>query len=129
MRRPLDAAGIVRWHRGKAGTIEHVHRVMKSELGAGVLPSARFGANAAWFRINALTFNVLTVLKRRALPERYRDARPKRLRYEIFTAPGRLTVHQSRLTVRISMADERAQEIVVARGRLLDMLEQRNPRP
>jgi hypothetical protein len=27
---------------------------LKDELGAGVLPSSRFGANAAWFRINAL---------------------------------------------------------------------------
>lgn len=122
-REDLDAAAIVRWHRGKAGTIEHVHRAMKDELGAGVLPSGRFGANAAWFRINALTFNVLTVLKRRALPERYRDARPKRLRYEIFTVPGRLTVHQSRVTLRVSMAKDRAQEIVAARGRLLDMVE------
>jgi len=43
----LDAEGIVRWHRGKAGTIEHVHRAMKDELGAGVMPSALFGANAA----------------------------------------------------------------------------------
>jgi hypothetical protein len=124
-REDLDAAGIVRWHRGKAGTIEYVHRVMKDELGAGVLPSARFGANAAWFRINAMVFNVLTVLKRRALPERYRDARPKRLRYEIFTIPARLTVHQSRLSVRISVDDERAQELIAARGHLLDMLEQR----
>ena len=124
-REDLDAAAIVRWHRGKAGTIEHVHRAMKDELGAGVLPSSRFGANAAWFRINALTFNVLTVLKRRALPERYRDARPKRLRYEIFTVPGRLTVHQSQLSLRVSMAEERAQEFIDARGRLLDVLEQR----
>ena len=121
----LDAAAIVRWHRGKAGTIEHVHRTMKDELGAGVLPSSSFGANAAWFRINALTFNVLTVLKRRALPERYRDARPKRLRYDIFTVPGRLTVHQSQLSVGVSMFEERAQEMITARGRLLDMLEQR----
>lgn len=122
----IDAAAIVRWHRGKAGTIEHVHRSMKDELGAGVLPSSRFGANAAWFRINALTFNVLTVLKRRALPERYRDARPKRLRYEIFTVPGRLTVHQSRVSVRVSLSEERAEELITARGRLLDMLEQRS---
>ncbi|HEX7610338.1 MAG TPA: IS1380 family transposase, partial [Solirubrobacteraceae bacterium] len=97
----LDAAELVRWHREKAGTIEHVHRVMKDELGAGVLPSARFGANAAWFRINALTFNVLTVLKRRALPERFRAARPKRLRYELFTLAGELAVHQSQLSVRV----------------------------
>ena len=31
----LDAAELVRWHREKAGTIEHVHRVMKDEVGAG----------------------------------------------------------------------------------------------
>jgi len=120
-RNDLDATALVRWHRGKAGTIEQVHRVMKDELGAGVLPSARFGANAAWFRINALVFNVLTVLKRRALPERYRDARPKRLRYELFTLPGKLAIHQSRLSVRVPAEEVRLEEIVDARGRLLAM--------
>ncbi len=121
----LEAATIVRWHRQKAGTIEHVHRVLKDELGAGVLPSARFGANAAWFRINALTFNLLTVLKRRALPERLREARPKRLRYELFTLPGELVIHQGRLSVRVPLGDERLSEIVQARGRLLAMYEAR----
>jgi len=121
----LSPAQIVRWHRLKAGTIEHVHRVLKDELGAGVLPSARFGANAAWFRINALTFNVLTVLKRRALPERLREARPKRLRYELFTLPGELAVHQSRLSVRVPVGDERLREIVEARARLLAIYEAR----
>ena len=118
----VDAGALLRWHWEKAGTIEHVHRVMKDELGAGVMPSGRFGVNAAWFRINALTFNVLTVLKRRALPERLRDARPKRLRFELFTLPGKLTVHQSRLSVRTSAREERLQEVVDARGHLLAML-------
>jgi DDE family transposase len=121
----LDAAELVRWHRGKAGTIEHVHRVLKDELGAGVLPSTRFGANAAWFRINALTFNLLSVLKRRALPERLRDARPKRLRYELFTLAGELVFHQSQLSVRVPVADERLREIVEARGRLLAIYDER----
>lgn len=124
-RRDLSPADLVRWHWQKAGTIEHVHRVMKDELGAGVMPSGRFGANAAWFRINALTFNILTILKRRALPERYRDARPKRLRFELFTVPGKLAVHQSRLSVRASATESCLQEIVEARGRLLDMYESR----
>jgi len=115
------AGEIVRWHREKAGTIEHVHRVMKDELGAGVMPSGRFGVNAAWFRINALTFNVLTVLKRRALPERYRVARPKRLRFEVFTLPGRLAVHQNRLSVGISASEQRIRELVATRERLLDL--------
>jgi hypothetical protein len=125
-RHDIDAAELVRWHRQKAGTIEHVHRVLKDELGAGVLPSARFGANAAWFRINALVFNVLTVLKRCALPERFRDARPKRLRYELFTLAGELVVHQSRLSLRVPVGDQRLREIVEARGRLLAMFDARH---
>lgn len=124
-RKDLDAPELVRWHREKAGSIEHVHRVMKDELGAGVLPCAKFGANAAWFRINALTYNVLSVLKRRALPERFGQARPKRLRYELFTLAGEIAVHQSRLSVRIPVGDQRLREIVEARGRLLAMYEAR----
>jgi hypothetical protein len=65
------------------------------------------------------------VLKRRALPPRYRDARPKRLRYELFTLPGKLALHQSQLSVRVPADDLRLQEIVDARGRLLAMLDQR----
>ena len=54
-RRELTPVELIEWHRGKAGTIEHVHRVLKSELGAGIMPCQKFGANAAWFRINILT--------------------------------------------------------------------------
>jgi len=116
----ISAGDLVRWHREKAGTIEHVHRSMKDELGAGVLPCQRFGANAAWFRINALTYNVLTFLKRHALPARYRDARPKRLRFELFTMPGRLTFHQRQVSVDVSCDPVTIEELVAARKRLLD---------
>ena len=122
-RRELTPAAVIEWHRGKAGTIEQVHRVLKGELGAGVMPCQLFGANAAWFRINVLTFNLLTALKRRALPERYRLARPKRLRFEVFTLPGKLAIHESQLSVQVSAAAARLQEMVAARQRLLTMRE------
>jgi hypothetical protein len=115
----MRAADLVRWHWEKAGTIEHVHRSMKDELGAGVLPSQRFGANAAWFRINAIAYNLLTLLKRRALPARFRLARPKRLRFEIFNTPARLLVHQSQLIATLCASRERTEELVRARQRRL----------
>ena len=63
-----EAARLLEWHRGKAGTIEVVHDVIKNELAAGVLPCGRFGSNAAWLRLAVLTYNVLTALKRLGLP-------------------------------------------------------------
>jgi hypothetical protein len=66
-RRELTPARLIEWHRGKAGTIEPVHRVLKGELGAGVMPCQLFGANAAWFRINVITYNLLTALTKQSL--------------------------------------------------------------
>lgn len=118
-RHDLALDQLVRWHRGKAGTIEHVHRTFKDELGAGVLPSQRFGANAAWFRINSLTYNLLTLLRRHALPERFRRARPKRVRFEIFTVPARLVQHQRQIVLRLCASPERTDELIAARRWLL----------
>ena len=42
-----DAGDLLRWHRAKAGTVEHSHHVLANELAASALPSQKFGANAA----------------------------------------------------------------------------------
>jgi hypothetical protein len=93
---------LLEWHRGKAGTIEQVHRVLKDELAAGVYPSGRFGANAAWLRLQVLTFNLLELLKAAALDPQYRNARPKRLRFAVFTQFGRVVRHARRQLVRLA---------------------------
>jgi Transposase DDE domain group 1 len=89
---------LLEWHREKAGSIEAVHDVIKNELAGGVMPCGRFGANAAWLRLAVLTHNVLTALKRLALPPELLMARPKRLRFLIFNTPGKL-VHHARSTL------------------------------
>jgi hypothetical protein len=96
-----DGQALLEWHRGKAGTIEHVHLVLKDELAAGVYPSAKFGANAAWLRLQVLTYNLLELLKATALDKQYRHARPKRLRFAIFTQIGTVVHHARRQFTRI----------------------------
>lgn len=97
-----DGQALLEWHRGKAGTIEHVHRTLKDELAAGVYPSAKFGANAAWLRLQVLTHNLLELLKASALDQQYRHARPKRLRFAIFTQFGRVVHHARQQFVRLA---------------------------
>jgi hypothetical protein len=93
-----DGQALLEWQRGKAGTVEQVHRVLKDELAAGVYPSGKFGANAAWLRLQVLTHNLLELMKATALDKKYRHARPKRLRFAIFNHVGRL-VHHARQTL------------------------------
>ena len=92
---------LLQWHREKAGSIEAVHDVIKNELAGGVMPCGRFGANAAWLRLAVLTYNVLTALKRLALPPELITARPKRLRFLIFCTPGKLVHHARRTLLRL----------------------------
>ncbi|MGA2476978.1 MAG: IS1380 family transposase [Terriglobia bacterium] len=104
------ARRLMEWHREKAGTIEAVHDVVKNELAGGVLPSKYFGANAAWLRLAVIAHNVLTALKRLALPAELLRARPKRLRFLIFNTPGRVAYHARRMVLRLVTRLERLGE-------------------
>jgi hypothetical protein len=92
---------LLEWQRGKAGTVEHVNRVIKDELAGGVYPSGKFGSNAAWLRLQVITHNLLELLKGSALDEQFRRARPKRLRFAVFTQFGRVVHHARTSFIRL----------------------------
>jgi hypothetical protein len=108
------AGRLIEWRREKAGTIEGVHDVLKNELAAGVMPSKYFGANAAWLRMAVIAYNVLTALKRLALPAELLAARPKRLRFLIFNTAGRLVRHARRMVLRLATTAARLADWVEA---------------
>ena len=115
----VPASALIRWHWQKAGTIELVHDVTKNELGAAVPPCGRFGANAAWYRLSLLTYNVLSTLKSLALPPSLSTARPKRLRFALFSLAGRLVTHAGQLWLRVSAEAERLAGLIAARRHLV----------
>lgn len=97
-----DGLELIRWHRKKAGTIEHVHHVVVNELAGGKVCSKKFGAKAAWFRANTILYNLLSALKRLTLPEEYHNARPKRLRFILFNTVGRVVRHARETLMKMS---------------------------
>lgn len=98
---------IIRWHRGKAGTIEHAHDVLMNELAGWALPSQKFGANAAWLRLNVLLYNLLSAYKRVGLPADLHDARPKRLRFLFINSVAKVVRHARETLLRFASAISR----------------------
>jgi hypothetical protein len=54
---------------------------MKHDLAGGHLPSAHFGANATWWAIMILAFNLNSLMKHLALPEGWESKRLKAVRF------------------------------------------------
>lgn len=84
---------LLRWQRERCGTVEHVIDVVKNDLGGGTLPCKRFFANATWFRLNVLAYNVLSVMRRQSLPPAWGTARLKALQFHLLRLAGRVIVH------------------------------------
>jgi hypothetical protein len=97
-----DGERLLRWQRERCGTVEKAHDVLKNDLAGGVMPAKRFFANAAWWRLNALTYNVLSVMKRKSLPSSWWSVRLKALRYHLFCIAGRVIDHGRRLFLKIA---------------------------
>ncbi len=116
---------LLRWHREKQGTVEHAHGVMKNDLGGGVMPSGRFGANAAWWRINVLAHNLLALLKSTALPDDLAQARPKTLRFRFFCVAGRLVHHARRWILKLHAGLPYARAFVDARRAIVALARRR----
>ena len=93
---------LLRWQRERCGTVEKVIDVLKNDLGTGSVPCKRFFADAAWFRLNVLTYNVLAVMKRQSLPSSWWGARLKGLRFHLLNVAGRVMVHSRRVFLKIA---------------------------
>jgi len=65
-------------------------------------------------RLAVMSHNVLTALKRLALPEKWLRAQPKRLRFQIFYSPGKLVTHARRTWLRVRRLKEQLAEWIEA---------------
>jgi len=98
----MDGEELLRWQRERCGSVEKVHDVVKNDLAGGVMPCGRFYANAAWWRLNCLCYNVISVMKRKALPKTFWPARMKALRFHLIGVAGKVVSHARMMFLKIT---------------------------
>jgi hypothetical protein len=118
-----DLAGdkLIWWSRERCGKGEEMHSIMKSDLAGGQFPSAQFGANAAWWQIMILAFNVISLMKSLALPESWGSKRLKALRFGLINVAGRVVNHSRQLLIRLSHSNPVLIMFLGIRQRLRDL--------
>jgi hypothetical protein len=67
--------------------------MLKAGLGMEQMPCWEFAANAVYFGIDVLAFNLAQVLKRRMLQESYRTATVAMLGWKLYRLAGKLVRH------------------------------------
>jgi Transposase DDE domain group 1 len=106
---------VIRWLRERCGKSEEVHSVLKTDQAGGQLPSALFGANAAWWALAILAHNLNAAMKTLVLGKAWVAKRMKALRFHLIALPGRVVSHARKLIIRIGAGAETLAMIVTAR--------------
>ena len=117
--RDVDPEELVWWSRQRCGKGEEVHSVLKEDLAGGRLPSGLFGANAAWWAITALAFNLNSAMKRLALGGEWMSKRMKAVRFGIISLPGRVIRHARTLIINLSRGHPSYPALAAARRSIL----------
>ena len=117
--RDIGAEELIWWYRQRCGKGEEVHSVVKEDLAGGRLPSGKFGANAAWWAMVVLAFNLNSALKQLALGKEWVSKRLKAIRFGVINVAGRITRHARQLTINLSRGHPSYELLVRARRRTL----------
>ena len=116
--RKIGGNELIEWFRKRCGHSEKVHSVEKRELTGGKFPSGKFGANAVWWQIMVLSFNINALMKKLILPESLKTRALKGLREELIRTTGQLVFHAGRYVLKLSGGDTVFELFEFIRGRL-----------
>jgi hypothetical protein len=104
--RKLAGGLLLDWHREKAGTVEHVHDEVKNWLGGGHLPSQHFAANAAWFKLALLSYNLVSATRGLSFSAEERTVRMKKFRLLLIHLAGRMNRNNCVMGLRLCASAE-----------------------
>jgi hypothetical protein len=88
-----ESPSAVIWKHNERGNSENWHKERKVGFGMEQMPCGQFAANAMYFAIGVLAYNLAQLLKRQVLPAGYRTATVATLRWKVYRLAGKLVRH------------------------------------
>jgi len=102
-----ESAAEVIWKHNGRGNSENWHKELKIGVGMEQMPCGQEEANARYFAIGVLAYNLAQLLKRRVLPASYRTATVATLRWKVYRLAGKLVRHARGVILQIKADTEK----------------------
>jgi len=110
-------ASEVIWKHNQRGQCENWHKELKLDLGMEQMPCGQLEANALYFAIGVLAYNLAQMLKRQVLPESYRRVTVATLRWKMYRIAGKLVRHARAWVLQVKVGAEQWRLLESARRR------------
>lgn len=99
-----DAAATMEWYSKRGDASENRIKDLKIGFGMEYMPCGSFQANAVFFAIGALTYNLYLGFRGVALGKEFERAQVQTVRWRLFQTAGKIVRHGRQLFLKISAA-------------------------
>lgn len=99
-----NAAFVMNWYRLRGEYSENRIKELKLGFGMGRMPCGQFTANAIFFRIGAMAYNLFVMFKTHVLPEKWEKYQVQTVRWRLYQLAARVTRHARSMWLQVSNA-------------------------
>ena len=114
------ATEVIRKHNAR-GESENWHKELKVGYAMEQMPCGETAANAMYFAIGVLAYNLGVLLKEDVLPEEYRRSKIATLRWQIYRLAGKLVRHGRQWILRVKTDAEKLAMLMSARQKCYEL--------
>lgn len=92
----------VAWYNRRGDCSENRIKELKIGFGMERMPSGDFGANAMFFRLGTIAYNLFVLFKASALSSQWRHVQVQTVRWRLYHVAGKVVRHGRRLILKVS---------------------------
>jgi hypothetical protein len=118
--REEEAVKVVALHNQR-GQAENFIKELKEGFGMDWMPCAETYANAVFFRIGVVAYNLFQAMKLLSLPRRWRTSTIATVRWSLYQTAARLVHHAHQVLLKLAARGDKVKLLVQTRRRCLQM--------
>lgn len=115
-----SAYEVLEWHNQR-GQAENFNKELKSGFSLERMPCGQFSANAVFFRIGVIAYNLFIGFKRLSCPEAWRHHTIVTFRWKLVQVAGRIVRHAGQLILKLVVDAEQLMLLKGIRQRCFDL--------